>query len=192
MNYEALIDLWKKQSDLFEAWKKDLLANAEKLREHVEKALGAPTEKWEDPATQKKYRYVEIADMFVEKAPAKEAAAGEASNEEAPDEAAEDSGGLSGRSMTANMELVFGLSITLAKGPENEHRSIFNLPVGIRYIANELEYALFDPEKVEFIEWEDNIDQFTALIFEKVEEFFSFNPYVGPRDDLEIGFLKKH
>lgn len=184
MNYEALIGLWKKQSELVERWKKDLLENAEKLREHVEKALGAPTEKWEDPETHKKYRYVEVADMFV-----KEASKEEVSGEEASDEEGQ---GLSGKSMTANMELVFGISITLEKGLSSDHRSIYNLPVAIRFTDNELEYSLFDPEKVEFIEWESDLDKFTELIFEKIEEYFRFNPYIGPRDDLEIGFLKKH
>jgi hypothetical protein len=171
MNYEAVTRLWKEQNTLFETWEKDLVKKADELRAHLERVLAPPAESWEDPEPGKKGRYIDIVDIL-----------------EAQTQSAE---GLSNKSLTDNYELIVGLSITLENGSDSHPKSIYKLPVALRYIDEELEYTIFDIEKEEFLEWENDIDHFTEAIFDQLENYFSFNPYVGPRDDLKIGFLKK-
>ena len=172
MNYETMIGLWKQQEELFKRWREDLMGQAEALRLAVETALAAPTERWEDPETQKKHRYVDIVDITQEDLPRGE--------------------GLSQEALTPNGALVFGISITLESAPDAHPKNFYQVNVVAKYDDNTPEFTFFDPKHMEDAEWIGNVDTFIEMIFAQIEGYFSIDPYAGPREELEIGFLKKH
>lgn len=172
MNYENMIGMWKQQEALFKKWKTDLLGQTEALRLAVEKALAPPAESWEDPKTQKKHRYVDIIDITKEEMPRGE--------------------GLSREALTPDGGLVFGISITLEKAPDDHPKNFYQVNLMVKYDDNRPEFTFFDPKHMQDAEWTADVDQVIEQIFEQVEGYFNFNPYVGPREELEIGFLKKH
>ena len=172
MNYETMIGLWAQQEDLFKRWKTDLLGQTEVLRLAVETALGPPAEHWEEPETGKKHRYVDIVDITKKEMPRGE--------------------GLSREALTPNGALVFGISITLERAPDQHPKNFYQVNLMAKYDDTRPEYAFFDPKHLEDAEWTSDVDQILAMIFEQVEGYFSINPYLGPREELEIGFLKKH
>jgi hypothetical protein len=53
-------------------------------------------------------------------------------------------------------------------------------------------YAFFDPKQVDAAEWIGSVERIVEMIFEQIEGYFSADPYLGPPEELEIGFLKKH
>jgi hypothetical protein len=174
MNYETMIAMWVQQEERFKKWKTDLLGQAEALRLAVEKALSPPADTWTDPESQKQHRYVDIVDITKENLPRGE--------------------GLSGEALTPNGALVFGISITLERAPEAEAhpRNFYQVNFAVKYDDKRPEFAFFDPKNMAEAEWYGEMDRVVERVFEKLEDYFSFDPYVGPREELEIGFLKKH
>jgi hypothetical protein len=172
MNYETLIGMWKQQEERFKKWKADLMGQAETLRLTVERALAPPAETWTDPEDQKQHRYVDIVDITKENLPRGE--------------------GLSREALTPNGGLVFGISITLEHTPDTHPKNFYQVNFMVKYDDNRPEFAFFDPKKMEDAEWFGEMERVVEMIFEQVEDYFGFDPYVGPREELEIGFLKKH
>jgi hypothetical protein len=172
MNYETMIGLWRQQEERFKKWKADLTDQAEALRLAVEKALAPPVETWTDPESQKQHRYVDIVDITKENLPRGE--------------------GLSREALTPNGALIFGISITLEKAPDAHPKNFYQVNLMVKYDDNQPEFAFFDPKNVETAEWTGDMASVIEMIFEQIEGYFSFDPYIGPREELEIGFLKKH
>jgi hypothetical protein len=172
MNYAELIVMWKQQIATFDRWKEDLFKNAEALRNRLEQALELSSKTWQDQEKKTENRYVEIFDITKEET--------------------QRDGNLSGEALTKHYELLFGISLTLDDGSKDNPKVFYQLPLATRYRDSVAEYALFDPQKTEVPEWESDMDHFMEIIFTQIRDYFNFDPYLGPRDDLEVGFLKKH
>ena len=100
--------------------------------------------------------------------------------------------GLSREALTPGGALVFGLSVTLERAPDAHPRNFYQVNLVVQYDDNQPEFAFFDPKNMEEAEWFRDTDRIVEMIFEQIEGYFSIDPYLGPRDELEIGFLKKH
>ena len=133
MNYETMIGLWKQQEERFNKWKADLIGQTEALRQTVEKALSPPAETWTDPENQTPHRYVDIVDITQEDLPRGE--------------------GLSSKALSPGGALVFGISITLERAPDDHPKNFYQVNLMVKYDDNRPEFAFFDPKNVAEAEW---------------------------------------
>ena len=169
MTHDEIISLWKKQRDQYQAWQIALRKTAELLRKTIEELLQPPAETWLDTQKNKNYRYIDLVDISKKDKP-----------RGIP---------LSSESITPTGELVFGLGITLDHGVTTYPKSLFHIPVAIRFINKQPEYSLFNTDTWASEKWEKDLDKFCQTILSEIVQYLSFDPFDGQKKTTSIGFI---
>lgn len=168
--HRDLTELWKKRRELFKQWWSDLNYQAYELRDLIEKLLEAPKEMWETHDKPGQMRYVELIDLSFEKKPVAVQ--------------------FSESALTDNGEFYFGLSFTFDDGVKTYPKSLYHVPVAIRFYRKQLEFCIWDTENMQNkSKWFSSRDEFTTEIVETITRYFKMDPFDGIQGKSTIGFI---
>lgn len=170
MEYNELVELWKKQREQYQLWEVRLTFGSQKLRDQMEAALNLSVKKWLNYDTKEEHRYVELVDFYrkpkAERNPPK------------------------ADSITPKGELVFGMSVTFDHGPNSYPKSNMYIPIAMRFNQNKIEYARFNTENdCAEQEWTTDGEEFCSKMIKQYADDFNHDPHAGFERKTQIGFM---
>jgi hypothetical protein len=152
----------------FDKWQQALSLAARELRDLLASSLGTPNDTYTAQDGLSSRRYVELMDL-------------------SGDEPMIHNGFFPARARTASGELVFGLAVAFPASGD----AIYNVPVAARFRGGRAEFCLWDRESDGPFDsgWTQDRQIAVARIIEGLEQWFSYDPFEGPRQRSSIGFL---
>jgi hypothetical protein len=169
MTHSEITNLWKKQRELYQLWEENLKNCAGNLRSKVEELLQPSVKHWTEFNSSASHLYVDLVDVTNDE------------KSQAPDFCKE--------SFTDIGEFVFGVSVTFDYGVNTHPKFRYHVPLAVRYVEREPQYALFDIESGSPSDWEKSLDKFSLSIVERLADYFSLDPFNGPSKQSSIGFM---
>jgi len=171
-SYTSLVELWKQQEERFIQWRVSLKREAEAIRNTVALKIGN-SDSWESHDGKERRRYVEILDLSAPENPAV--------------------GPLTSEAISDGGELYFGLSFTLDHGAKTYPKSQYHVAIAVRFANSQPQYAFWDTKmsKIEKDDmWLSDKEKFADEIIRRLENYFSFDPFVGSMQRASIGFVR--
>jgi hypothetical protein len=172
ISYEHFRKLWLEQTELYIKCTDDLIRGAYTLRSRLAELIKAP-EKWIDPVNSKEHRYIEIISLKTKASPDNTQDLSESINEKGV--------------------LPVGLSIALDHNINSYPKTLFHMPVALRYADKELQFSLWNPELDEpegKLNWTSDLDSFLSELLSQIEKYFTHDPYSGFEKKPQFGFTK--
>jgi hypothetical protein len=173
ISYEHLRQLCLNQIELYIKCQDDLIKGAYTLRNRIAELIKAP-EEWTDCLTSEKHRYIEIISLKTK------------TNPDNPQDLCE--------SINEKGILPVGLSIAMNHNINSYPKTLFHMPVAIRYMDNKLQFSLWNPELDEpegKLNWTSDLDGFLFELLSQIEKYFSHDPYSGFDKQPQFGFTKR-
>lgn len=170
MEYNDLVELWKKQREQYQLWNVRLMQSAEILRNEMEKTLNLPVSEWTEHETNRKRRYVELVDFYMKKKPVRTSPSDD--------------------SITSEGELVFGVSVTFDHGANSYPKESLYVPVAIKFNQNRIEYAFYNSEmNTADHEWTADIAEFCSKSIKRYADYLGHDPHSGFGKRTQMGFI---
>lgn len=170
MEYNELVELWKKQREQYQLWEVRLTSSTEELRKKMEDALKIPVNEWVNQETKERNQYVGLVDFY-----RKEKA------ERKPPKS---------DSITSNGELVFGVSVTFEHSPNSYPKVNLYIPTAMRFSKSKIEYARFNTENdCAEQEWTTDSEEFCKRLIKQYADYFDHDPHSGFGRKTQIGFV---
>jgi len=172
MTHANLCQLWATQEERIAEWRNALLKQCTLLRDAFIAHVKTPAEPWVTPNSSEEHPYVELLYLHPERKRLKG---------HIPNEAVTDKG-----------ELMFGLAITLDKGPGSFPKESPYFQLAVRFNSGKAEFAFFKTE-AEGAEtppgWVAEIPEFVEMTVERLRDYLEFDPFERPDVRTRMGFL---
>jgi len=170
--FDDLRKLHQERNKRVTEWRQDMLKAAEELKEKVAVRIGAPST-WRNLKTGEDHPYVEVISLRKKQRPV---------NLLDLFEELSDQG-----------ELPFGISIALDISENSYPKTLFNLPVAVRFSKGIMQLNLWNTDDQcvrDDASWSADSDEFTESLVTELEKFFEYDPYQGGSESTSIGFIQ--